>query len=114
MRIFNEPNISAEEYRLMTPAERAEYIREVKIRNSRNISDFFASNRDVAYMIIIDGEVIKQSPYIDTYPQEKEILDLIKKYGGKFPIIFDNPSLRIIEQTTLRNSASKGLCKVCC
>jgi hypothetical protein len=55
--------------------------------------------------MVVDGEVVASSPNIDEYPQHSDVLNVCEQ-KGKFPFIFDDERLLLIEESSSPWSAT--------
>jgi len=58
-----------------------------------------------AWIMVVDGEVVASSPNIDEYPQQSDVLNVCER-KGKFPFIFDDERLLLIEESSSPWSAT--------
>jgi len=95
---FVSANVSLAQYEAWSPEERFQYLNNAKKINASWIKKHFGDLR-AAWLMVIDGQVITHGRSIQQLPQE-EAFDTLCETHGKYPFVFFNPRLFMIEEAS--------------
>jgi hypothetical protein len=95
---FVSANVSLAQYDAWSPEERFQYLNNAKKINANWIRKHL-QDLNAAWLMVIDGQVIAHGSSIQYLPQEQEFDRLCEKYG-KYPFVFFNPRLFMIEEAS--------------
>lgn len=101
---FIGENLTLEEYTSLNQEEKFQLQCALLDANREWIQRKFQQT-GAAWIMVVDGEVVASSPHIDAYPQEPDVLKVCEQ-EGKFPFIFDDERLLLIEESSSPWSAT--------
>ena len=96
---FVSANVSVAQYKAWSPEERFQYLNNAEKINAQWVDRQFEKlNAD--WLMVIDGQVVAYDVDVQNLLNSEEFNALCKKYGNKYPFVFFNPRLFMIEETT--------------
>jgi hypothetical protein len=102
---FLSANVSVVQYEAWSPEKRFQYQSNAQKINARWIENQL-QKLNVEWVMVIDGHVVAHGASIQSLPRDQQFDMLCKKYG-KYPFVFFNPSLFMIEEATTAWHATK-------
>ncbi|MDZ7360833.1 MAG: hypothetical protein ONB46_08920 [candidate division KSB1 bacterium] len=95
---FVSANVSVAQYTAWSPEERFQYL-----NNAEKVNAHWVEQRlqelNAAWLMVIDGQVVAHDEDFQNLPKKQEFKALCQKHG-KYPFVFFNPRLFMIEETT--------------
>jgi hypothetical protein len=95
---FVSANVSVAQYKAWSPEERFQYLNNAEKVNAHWIERQL-QKLNAAWLMVIDGQVVAHDADVDNLPRAQEFNVLCQKYAGKYPFVFFNPRLFMIEET---------------
>lgn len=93
---FVGENLTLEEYKSLKEEEKIR-IQSILWEKNKDWLRWKFQQLNAAWLTVVDGAVVTFSSDINKYPQESDVLNICRK-KGKFPFIFVNEQLLIIEE----------------
>jgi len=95
---FVSANVSVAQYTAWSPEERFQYL-----NNAEKVNAHWVEQRlqelNAAWLMVIDGQIVAHDEDFQNLPKKQEFKALCQKHG-KYPFVFFNPRLFMIEETT--------------
>jgi hypothetical protein len=104
---FIGDNLAPEEYEKLTLQKRGELQWRLRQQNRSWLEETFAK-LNAAWLVVIDGKVTASGKTLKNKPRQKQILEICRR-TGKFPFVFVNDKLIVIEESASSWHATKQL-----
>lgn len=93
---FQGENIPVAEYEAMAETAKSSFMAQLEANNQEWLRHQFAGLQ-ADWLILMEGQVVGQGR-MRQYPSDEELDLLSERFGGKYPWVFENPLLSLIEE----------------